>query len=156
RLKREEQKRGREREESAQRQRVAQDEALRKREAELAEVRARAAAAEASAGHSREPNPVAPEAPAPSPSKAILDANSASEAELVAVEEIGPGLARRIVETRESRGPFASIDELVSGIGLRPHVAERIRGCLTTEAQAPQSSAEAPVQRPPGGRIVDV
>jgi DNA uptake protein ComE-like DNA-binding protein len=152
----EERERLRQERQSAQRKRAAEDEALRKRQAELAEIRARAAAAEAGVPGPPEPRPVAPQAAAPLPSEPKLDANSASEAQLAALEEIGPGLARRIVEIRESRGPFASIDELASRIGLRPHVAERIRDRLTTEAQAPPSTAEAPVQRPPGGRIVDV
>lgn len=48
-----------------------------------------------------------------------LNINTATEAELVQLPGVGPGLARRIVEYRQANGPFATIDDLqnVSGIG---------------------------------------
>jgi competence protein ComEA len=48
-----------------------------------------------------------------------LNINTATEAELVALPGVGPGLARRIIEYREANGPFATTDDLqnVSGVG---------------------------------------
>lgn len=59
-----------------------------------------------------------------------VDLNTATDQALVALPGIGPVLARRVVEHRETHGPFASVEDLtaVSGIGdrvldgLRDHV----------------------------------
>lgn len=50
-----------------------------------------------------------------------MDINTAESTELASLPGIGPVLARRIVEEREVRGPFRSIDDLrrVRGIGPR-------------------------------------
>ncbi|GEM_PF-1506426 len=49
----------------------------------------------------------------------LVNINEASVAELQELPGIGPVLARRIVEHRETRGHFASVDQLsqVSGVG---------------------------------------
>ena len=48
-----------------------------------------------------------------------VDINAASAAELERLPEVGPGLAKRIVEYRAAHGPFAAPEELsrVKGIG---------------------------------------
>lgn len=48
-----------------------------------------------------------------------IDVNTASEADLERLPGVGPSLARRIVEYRQSNGPFSTPDDLqnVSGIG---------------------------------------
>lgn len=59
-----------------------------------------------------------------------VDLNQATVADLEALPGIGPKLAQRVIEHREERGPFHSVDDLrqVRGIGrkkfdrLRPHV----------------------------------
>jgi competence ComEA-like helix-hairpin-helix protein len=60
----------------------------------------------------------------------LVDINSADVAELGELPQVGPNLARRMVEHRERYGPFRTADDLlrVKGIGpktleaLRPHV----------------------------------
>lgn len=60
----------------------------------------------------------------------LVDINSADVAELGELPQVGPNLARRMIEYREQNGPFRSADDLlrVKGIGpktlaaLRPHV----------------------------------
>lgn len=60
----------------------------------------------------------------------LVDINSADVAELGELPQVGPNLARRIIEHRELHGPFRTADDLlrVKGIGpktlaaLRPHV----------------------------------
>jgi competence protein ComEA len=66
-----------------------------------------------------------------------VDVNTADCPELMQLPGIGPKLAERIVESRKTDGPFASVDDLrrVSGIGRK--VLERIRPYLQT---APVSS----------------
>ncbi|MBS0172097.1 MAG: helix-hairpin-helix domain-containing protein [Nitrospira sp.] len=59
-----------------------------------------------------------------------VDLNQATVADLEALPGIGPKLAQRVIEHRDERGPFHSVDDLrqVRGIGrkkfdrLRPHV----------------------------------
>lgn len=64
--------------------------------------------------------PVAPAVgdatPAPPP---VVDINTASMAELETLPGVGPSIAAAIVQTRQDRGPFLSVDELleVPGIG---------------------------------------
>jgi competence ComEA-like helix-hairpin-helix protein len=60
----------------------------------------------------------------------LVDINSADVAELGELPQVGPSLARRMIEHRERYGPFRTFDDLlrVKGIGpktldaLRPHV----------------------------------
>ena len=61
----------------------------------------------------------------------LLNLNRANAAALEALPGIGPVLAERIVNDRESHGPFRTVDELdrVSGVG--PAVLERMRPLLT-------------------------
>lgn len=59
-----------------------------------------------------------------------VDLNQATVADLEALPGIGPKLAQRVIDHRDERGPFRSVDDLrqVRGIGrkkfdrLRPHV----------------------------------
>lgn len=63
----------------------------------------------------------------------LIDLNSASISELDAINGIGPALAQRIVEYRDSNGPFTSVEDLqkVKGIGaalyakITPYVTVR-------------------------------
>jgi DNA uptake protein ComE-like DNA-binding protein len=41
---------------------------------------------------------------------------------------------RRVVETREIEGPFATVNDLLTVPGLRPSTLERIRPFLTVRA----------------------
>ena len=51
--------------------------------------------------------------------EALVNLNTASEADLVTLPGVGPVLAARIVAHREENGPFTSVDDLdvVSGVG---------------------------------------
>lgn len=57
--------------------------------------------------------------------------NRATAEELDAIPGIGPGLARRIVDRRETQGPFSEVEELqqVSGVGEK--TLEKVRPYLT-------------------------
>lgn len=64
------------------------------------------------------------------PYEFLVDVNKAEWAELAQLPEVGEVLARRIVETREQRGPFRTQEDLleVTGIGrvklsrMAPHL----------------------------------
>jgi competence protein ComEA len=68
--------------------------------------------------------------------KGLLDLNRATDQDFDALPGIGPRLAERIVEYRQSVGAFHSLDELraVKGIGKKKF--ERIRPLLTVASGA--------------------
>jgi competence protein ComEA len=92
------------------------------------------------------PSPVAvlsdhPPTAAPKRShKGLLDLNRAAEQDFDALPGIGPRLAERIMEYRQSVGAFHSLDELraVKGIGKKKF--ERIRPLVTVTPDAGPSA----------------
>jgi competence protein ComEA len=72
--------------------------------------------------------------------KGLLDLNRAAEQDFDALPGIGPRLAERIVEYRQSVGAFHSLDELraVKGIGRKKF--ERIRPLITVTSGAVASA----------------
>lgn len=88
------------------------------------------------------------------PAFAVLDLNSATEAELDALPGVGPSRAQAIIEHRTKNGPFTSVDELrnVKGIGdktfaeLKPLL---VVGAGTSAPGAPRADVAAgPVAAP--------
>ncbi len=71
--------------------------------------------------------------------KGLLDLNRAAEQDFDALPGIGPRLAERIMEYRQSVGAFHSLDELreVKGIGKKKF--ERIRPLVTVTPNAGSS-----------------
>ena len=69
-------------------------------------------------------------APARDAASDTLDLNRASESELESLPGIGPVLARRICEHRQTEGPFRSVEELRAVRGVGPRLLERVRGRL--------------------------
>jgi competence protein ComEA len=57
--------------------------------------------------------------------------NRATAEDLNRLQGIGPGLAQRIVEYRERRGRFSSLDELIEVNGIKEKTFEKIKGYLT-------------------------
>jgi competence protein ComEA len=53
--------------------------------------------------------------------------NEASQEELIAIPEIGPGLAGRIIDHRSRYGPFTTVDELTAVPGIGKIRLSRIR-----------------------------
>lgn len=60
-------------------------------------------------------------------SSGLINLNTASESELVALPGVGPVLAARIVAHREANGPFTSVDDLDSVSGVGPAVLAGLR-----------------------------
>lgn len=62
----------------------------------------------------------------------IVDINHASAAELEALPGIGPSLAAAIVDHRQRQGPFSSIEELLTVVGIGPAKLEQLRSMAGT------------------------
>jgi competence protein ComEA len=60
-----------------------------------------------------------------------VDVNAAGGDELALLPGIGPSIARRIVEDRLERGPYASADDLRRVKGIGPTLVERVRPFVT-------------------------
>jgi competence protein ComEA len=60
-----------------------------------------------------------------------LDLDTASAAALAALPRIGPTLAKRIVEDRERRGPFGSLEGFQRVRGVGPAMARALAGRVT-------------------------
>jgi competence protein ComEA len=71
-------------------------------------------------------------APRPSPTAvAALNVNTASAAELEALPNIGPATAQRIVEYRETFGPFEAPEEILEVPGVGPATFAQIQDLIT-------------------------
>jgi competence protein ComEA len=76
-----------------------------------------------------------------------IDLNVAAAGELELLPEIGPALARRIVELRRARGRFRTIDELRDVRGIGPVTIERISPYV--QLASPAGDPPAPPPTPP-------
>jgi competence protein ComEA len=70
-----------------------------------------------------------------------VDINRADWPELSQLPGIGPTLARRIIESRQSEGPYQDHDDLLRVRGIGPKTLERLR---------PYLLPLAPPESPPG------
>lgn len=66
---------------------------------------------------------------------AAVNINTATQSELEAVRGLGPSKAKAIMEYREKRGNFRSIDELDNVKGFGKASIDKLRGELTVEAE---------------------
>lgn len=76
------------------------------------------------------PNAVVESAPVDIRSHRV-NLNRAGAAELAALPEIGPSLAKVIVADRSARGAFATVDELTRVRGVGPATVEAVRPLAT-------------------------
>lgn len=60
----------------------------------------------------------------------VVDVNAAAWSELVALPGVGEVLARRIVESRSTDGPFHSVDDLTRVRGIGEKTLENLRPYL--------------------------
>ena len=71
-------------------------------------------------------------APEPEPTIAKkINLNAATQEELELLPGIGPALASRIIEHRNTRGPFRRLEDLARVSGIGPRTLERIRPHVT-------------------------
>ncbi len=60
-----------------------------------------------------------------------LELNHADATALEALPRIGPSLARRIIEDREERGPFRTVEDLDRVRGIGPATIDAVRALVT-------------------------
>lgn len=61
----------------------------------------------------------------------LIDINTASQSELESLPGIGPTTAKKIIEYRETNGPFLSIEDIINVSGIGPGTYERIKDLIT-------------------------
>ncbi len=61
----------------------------------------------------------------------LININTASASELDLLPGIGPSLAQKIIEHRETYGPFITIDDLINVSGIGPAKLEDLRHLIT-------------------------
>ncbi len=68
-----------------------------------------------------------PGTPRSDPPGAVININTATQAELESLSGIGPATAIKILAYREENGPFESIEEIMAVSGIGPATFERIQ-----------------------------
>jgi competence ComEA-like helix-hairpin-helix protein len=68
----------------------------------------------------------------PGPDEGPVDINRASAAELAQLPGVGPALAQRILDERQRRGPFESLEALRRVAGIGPKKLAALRDLVTT------------------------
>jgi competence protein ComEA len=63
-----------------------------------------------------------------------LDLNSATAEDLEALPGIGPALAQRIVQHRQSQGPFATVEDLMAVYGIGKKKLAQIKPLVTVSS----------------------
>jgi competence protein ComEA len=61
----------------------------------------------------------------------LININTATQAELESLPEIGPATAQRILEYREANGPFNAVEDLLNVKGIGPATIEAIKPFVT-------------------------
>jgi competence protein ComEA len=78
------------------------------------------------------------------PVYAVVDLNSASQAELEAVKGIGPSKAKNIILHREKNGAFKSVDDLAKVKGFGKASVNKLRGEFSVGGQKPVEAGLKP------------
>ncbi len=91
-----------------------------------------------------------PSLPEARPHRGRINVNVAPQEELERLPRIGPVMAQRIIDYRETHGPFERVEELSRVRGIGPKTLERLRPLVVlttpgpTPAAADSSSGTAP------------
>ncbi|MGO2151402.1 MAG: helix-hairpin-helix domain-containing protein [Microbacterium gubbeenense] len=73
----------------------------------------------------------APSAPGGGSAPGLVSINTADAAALEDLPGIGPALAGRIIDWRDTEGPFGTVDDLLAVSGIGPKVLESLRDLVT-------------------------
>ncbi|PWB45782.1 MAG: competence protein ComE [Nitrosomonadales bacterium] len=77
---------------------------------------------------------------APARAGALVDLNSATQAQLESVKGIGPAKARAIIGYRSKMGPFRSVDDLKKVTGFGPKSVSKMRSEVTVGSPRPAAA----------------
>jgi predicted DNA-binding helix-hairpin-helix protein len=80
-----------------------------------------------------------------------VDINNDPEEVIADLPGVGPILAKKVVETRQS-SPFKSVDEFGEILGLKPHIIERVRPLIVISGEFPDNEES---ETSTSGRLVD-
>lgn len=78
-----------------------------------------------------------------------IDLNSATETQMAGLPGVGIILGKKALMERQRRGGFGSIDEFCEALGLKPHIAERVRPLVEI---GPRGNLQG---SSPSGRVID-
>lgn len=67
----------------------------------------------------------------PSPASTLININTASEQELQRLNGVGPAIAKRIVEYRQTHGAFSRVEDIVNVRGIGSKTLEKFRSQIT-------------------------
>ena len=81
----------------------------------------------------------------------VVNINTASADQLQLLPRVGPALASRIMEFRETSGPFRSVDEIVAVKGIGETALAKLRPYITVNG-ATTLSEKVSLPRSPGGQ----
>ncbi|MDY6861630.1 MAG: ComEA family DNA-binding protein [Thermodesulfobacteriota bacterium] len=60
-----------------------------------------------------------------------ININTGTQEDFEKIKGIGPGLAKKIIEYRESHGNFESIEDIINVKGIGKKKLEKIKDCIT-------------------------
>ena len=78
------------------------------------------------------------------PAFAVVDLNTATQAELEAVKGIGPNKAKSIIDHRDKYGPFKSVEELAKVKGFGKASVTKLKNEFSVGTGKPAESAAKP------------
>ena len=78
---------------------------------------------------------------------AEVNINTATQAELEALQGIGPAKARAIIEYREKNGAFNSVDSLIGVEGIGQGTMNQLRDSITVGNVSDSAAAEVMAQK---------
>jgi len=83
------------------------------------------------------------------PASAVVNINTASKDELIALPGIGPAKAQAILDYRKLNGPFKSVDDLKNVKGIGAKRLDKLRAELTVGPPQAKVAAATPAKAEP-------